>query len=253
MKKAFLFMLAVLCTCAVQAVTVKWSGTTGIPVGTFSYAASSRHSLVATFTASGTGVLFLAGQEQNYNGNKNNSIRIERNANGTIELIVRGGAGTAQETRLTLAQNVTTGEEHKVAYAFDRLANGTTSNLDVYFDGEKVPRLKICFADLFSGKVKPFVRPLCANEVGGYYCYFPFVYERSLKIAFTGKKIQFHQIQYRSLEGRKVETYVPENTPEHAEACRLLDILSLFETIPEKYIPPTSIMREFLGESSFDY
>ena len=46
---------------------------------------------------------------------------------------------------------------------------------------------------------------------------------------------------------------VPENTPEHAEACRLLEILSLFETIPEKYIPPTSIMREFLGESSFDY
>ncbi len=46
---------------------------------------------------------------------------------------------------------------------------------------------------------------------------------------------------------------VPENTPEHAEACRLLKILSLFETIPEKYIPPTSIMREFLGESSFDY
>jgi uridine kinase len=46
---------------------------------------------------------------------------------------------------------------------------------------------------------------------------------------------------------------VPENTPEHAEACRLLEILSLFEAIPEKYIPPTSIMREFLGESSFDY
>jgi hypothetical protein len=90
----------------------------------------------------------------------------------------------------------------------------TSDTLLFYFDGEKVPRLKICFADLFSGKVKPFVRPLCANEVGGYYCYFPFVYERSLKIAFTGKKIQFHQIQYRSLEGRKVETYVPENTPE---------------------------------------
>lgn len=64
----------------------------------------------------------------------------------------------------------------------------TSDTLLFYFDGEKVPRLKICFADLFSGKVKPFVRPLCANEVGGYYCYFPFVYERSLKIAFTGKK-----------------------------------------------------------------
>ena len=46
---------------------------------------------------------------------------------------------------------------------------------------------------------------------------------------------------------------VPENTPEYAEAHRLLEILSLFEAIPEKYIPPTSIMREFLGESSFVY
>lgn len=46
---------------------------------------------------------------------------------------------------------------------------------------------------------------------------------------------------------------VPQNTPEYAEAHRLLEMLSLFDSIPEKYIPPTSIMREFLGESSFDY
>ena len=89
----------------------------------------------------------------------------------------------------------------------------TRDTLLFYFDGEKQPRLKVCFEDLFSGKVEPFVRPLCANEVGGFYCYFPFVYKKSLKIAFTGKNIQFHQIQYRSLDG-KVETYTPEITEE---------------------------------------
>lgn len=46
---------------------------------------------------------------------------------------------------------------------------------------------------------------------------------------------------------------VPENVPEHAEAKRLLEILALFEPISDKHIPPTSIMREFLGESSFVY
>lgn len=58
-------------------------------------------------------------------------------------MVVRGGAGSQPETELILAQNVTTGEEHKVAYAFNRLANGTTSNLDVYFDGEKVTTLSV--------------------------------------------------------------------------------------------------------------
>lgn len=90
----------------------------------------------------------------------------------------------------------------------------TRDTLLFYFDGEKQPRLKVCFEDLFSGKVEPFVRPLCANEVGGFYCYFPFVYKKSLKIAFTGKNIQFHQIQYRDLEGKKVQTYTPEITDE---------------------------------------
>ena len=86
----------------------------------------------------------------------------------------------------------------------------TSDTLLFYFDGEKEARFKVCFRDLFSGKVKPFVRPLCANEVGGFYCYFPFVYEESLKIAFTGKSIQFHQIQYRSLDGQKVRSFTPE-------------------------------------------
>jgi len=46
---------------------------------------------------------------------------------------------------------------------------------------------------------------------------------------------------------------VKENTPEYSEAVRLLIFNSYFEPIPEEEIPPTSVLREFLGGSSFDY
>ena len=46
---------------------------------------------------------------------------------------------------------------------------------------------------------------------------------------------------------------IPENCPEYAEAQRLLDFIDIIEPIEPTYIPPTSIMREFLGGSSFNY
>ena len=46
---------------------------------------------------------------------------------------------------------------------------------------------------------------------------------------------------------------VPKNCPEYAEAHRLLKFLRFFIPISDKEIPPTSIMREFVGGSSFKY
>jgi len=46
---------------------------------------------------------------------------------------------------------------------------------------------------------------------------------------------------------------VPMNVPEYAEARRLLKFLSYFVGIPYDEIPPTSILREFLGGSTFSY
>ena len=46
---------------------------------------------------------------------------------------------------------------------------------------------------------------------------------------------------------------VPENCPEYAEAYRLLKFLRYIRPIPEDQIPPTSLLREFLGGSSFEY
>ena len=46
---------------------------------------------------------------------------------------------------------------------------------------------------------------------------------------------------------------VPRNCAEYAEASRLLKFLHYFRSLPEKEIPPTSLLREFLGGSSFRY
>jgi len=46
---------------------------------------------------------------------------------------------------------------------------------------------------------------------------------------------------------------VPENCVEYAEAYRLLKFLRYIKPIPDTQIPPTSLLREFLGGSSFEY
>jgi uridine kinase len=46
---------------------------------------------------------------------------------------------------------------------------------------------------------------------------------------------------------------VPPTVPEFGEAKRLIAYLSAFLEIKKHEIPPTSILREFIGESSFNY
>jgi uridine kinase len=46
---------------------------------------------------------------------------------------------------------------------------------------------------------------------------------------------------------------VPSSVPEYAVASRLIKFLSYFEPLDEKDIPSTSLLREFLGGSSFHY
>ena len=46
---------------------------------------------------------------------------------------------------------------------------------------------------------------------------------------------------------------VPENVPEYSEAYRLKKFLGYIKPIPPDQIPPTSLLREFLGGSSFKY
>lgn len=46
---------------------------------------------------------------------------------------------------------------------------------------------------------------------------------------------------------------VPRNCPEYAEAYRLLKFIKYFVAVQDNEIPPTSLLREFLGGSSFTY
>lgn len=46
---------------------------------------------------------------------------------------------------------------------------------------------------------------------------------------------------------------VPHNVPEFGEAYRLRALLSYFRSLGEKEVPSTSLLREFLGGSSFHY
>ena len=46
---------------------------------------------------------------------------------------------------------------------------------------------------------------------------------------------------------------VPKNCPEYAEAHRLLKFIHYFVPVPDNEIPPTSLLREFVGGSSFKY
>ena len=48
-------------------------------------------------------------------------------------------------------------------------------------------------------------------------------------------------------------TSVPRNCPEYAEAYRLMKFIKYFTPVQDKEIPPTSLLREFLGGSSFKY
>jgi uridine kinase len=46
---------------------------------------------------------------------------------------------------------------------------------------------------------------------------------------------------------------VPQTSPAYSEAYRLLKFLRYFTPIPDSEVPFTSLLREFLGGSTFKY
>lgn len=84
----------------------------------------------------------------------------------------------------------------------------TADTLDIYVDDLSRPMLSVCYMDLFSGKVFPFVQPLCGSGAGGYYLYFPILFNKGCKIVCRGKALKFHQIQYKLFsKGTRVESF----------------------------------------------
>lgn len=63
----------------------------------------------------------------------------------------------------------------------------------------------------------------------------------------------FYEIPVLRPFAEKILREVPDTVPEYDEARRLLKFLDNFTPIPPDGIPPTSILREFIGGSSFRY
>ena len=62
-----------------------------------------------------------------------------------------------------------------------------------------------------------------------------------------------YELPVLKIQADSLLSQVPENCDEYSEAYRLRKFLRYFRTIPYNNLPPTSLLREFLGGSSFHY
>ena len=78
-----------------------------------------------------------------------------------------------------------------------------------------------------------------------------FPYQENADVMFNSALLfEFAVLRYHA---EPILNSVPRNCPEYAEAYRLLKFIQYFIPLQDKEIPPTSLLREFLGGSSFNY
>lgn len=78
-----------------------------------------------------------------------------------------------------------------------------------------------------------------------------FPYQENADVMFNSSL--FYEISALRSFAEKILREVPDTVPEFDEARRMLKFLDNFIPIPSDEIPPTSILREFIGGSSFKY
>jgi uridine kinase len=78
-----------------------------------------------------------------------------------------------------------------------------------------------------------------------------FPYQENADIMFNSATL--YELAVLKKYAEPILKNVPENRDEYIEANRLLKFLSWFKQIDDSEIPPTSLLREFLGGSSFIY
>ncbi len=78
-----------------------------------------------------------------------------------------------------------------------------------------------------------------------------FPYQENADVMFNSATL--YELAVLKKYGEPVLKAVLENQEEYSEATRLLEFLSYFKQLSEEEIPPTSLIREFLGGSSFAY
>lgn len=78
-----------------------------------------------------------------------------------------------------------------------------------------------------------------------------FPYQENADVMFNSAMI--YELAALRKYAEPILSQVPNNAPEYAEAYRLLKFLKYFNYINDRELPPTSLLREFLGGSSFKY
>lgn len=78
-----------------------------------------------------------------------------------------------------------------------------------------------------------------------------FPYQENANVMFNSAlNIEFAVLRNHA---EAILSSVPKNCPEYSEAHRLLKFIHYFTPVSDKEIPPTSLLREFVGGSSFKY
>lgn len=78
-----------------------------------------------------------------------------------------------------------------------------------------------------------------------------FPYQENADVMFNSAMI--YELAAIRRHAEPILQRVPRTVPEYSEAYRLLKFLGYFDYITDKELPPTSLLREFLGGSSFRY
>lgn len=78
-----------------------------------------------------------------------------------------------------------------------------------------------------------------------------FPYQENADVMFNSAMI--YELAAIRRHAEPILSQVPRTVPEYSEAYRLLKFLTFFNYITDRELPPTSLLREFLGGSSFRY
>ena len=78
-----------------------------------------------------------------------------------------------------------------------------------------------------------------------------FPYQENADVMFNSAML--YELAVLRSHAEPILSSVPRNCPEYAEAYRLLKFIRYFTPVQDNEIPPTSLLREFLGGSSFKY
>ncbi len=135
--------------------------------------------------------------------------------------------------------------EQKGPGVINRIWTPTPSydTLDFYIDDTLQKTFSISYMDLFSGKVYPFIAPLCSNQLGGYYCYLPIPFNKFCRIVLRATKTQFHQVGYRLYDSpTQIKSFaLPFNDDEKASFEKVKTVFN--DASPEINNPGNNIIQ----------